>query len=230
MLIVASRFGAGSPRPASHGRRWGRRGTCRRAAWRARACPPGRSRLGRGWLCRGAVVVDGQSYLVSVTGDGHGDAGGVAGVASSVGDGLLGQAVDRGPDRGAEVVELAGERHLDEGVRLSMRGELLDLGHAGLRRELGLLGGTQDADDGAQLGEGAGRRVLDGDQGLDGALGVGGRDGPACLGLDGDARDMVGDGVVQLAGELFTLARLGLVDVADTDPRAEADRGAERCG
>jgi hypothetical protein len=61
-------------------------------------------------------------------------------------------------------------------------------------------------------------------------LGMGGRDGPARLSLDGDARDMVGDGVVQLAGELFTLAGLGLVDVADADPRSEADRGPERCG
>lgn len=73
-------------------------------------------------------------------------------------------------------------------------------------------------------------RVLDGGQGLDGALGVGRRDGPAGLSLDGDARDVMGDGVVQLAGELFALAGLGLVDVADADSRAEADRGAKRSG
>lgn len=50
-------------------------------------------------------------------------------VPSSVGDGLLGQAVDRGPDRRAKVVELAGERHLNAGPRLAIGGELLDLGH-----------------------------------------------------------------------------------------------------
>ena len=154
----------------------------------------------------------------------------MAGVPSSVGDGLLGQAVDRGPDRRAEVVELAGERHLDAGTRLAIGGELLDLGHAGLRRELGVLCGAEHADDGAQLGEGAGRCVLDDGQGLDGTLGVGGRDGTSCLGLDGDARDVVGDGVVEFTSELFAFAGLGLVDVADADLRAIADRGAERGG
>ena len=90
--------------------------------------------------------------------------------------------------------------------------------------------GAEHADDGAQLGEGAGRCVLDDGQGLDGTLGVGGRDGTSCLGLDGDARDMVGDGVVEFASELFAFAGLGLVDVADADLRAIADRGAERGG
>ena len=154
----------------------------------------------------------------------------MAGVPSSVGDGLLGQAVDRGPDRRAEVVELAGERHLDAGTRLAIGGELLDLGHAGLRRELGVLRGAEHADDGAQLGEGAGRCVLDDGQGLDGTLRVGGRDGTSCLGLDGDARDVVGDGVVEFARELFAFAGLGLVDVTEADLRAIADRGAERGG
>ena len=78
--------------------------------------------------------------------------------------------------------------------------------------------------------EGAGRCVLDDGQGLDGTLGVGGRDGTSCLGLDGDARDVVGDGVVEFTSELFAFAGLGLVDVADADLRAIADRGAERGG
>src|SRR5829696_559337 len=95
----------------------------------------------------GAVVVDGQSYPVGVACDGDGDLGRVAGVPSSVGDGLLGQAVDRRPDRRAEVVELAEQRHLDAGTRLAIGGELLDLGRTGLRRELGVLGGAEHADD-----------------------------------------------------------------------------------
>src|SRR5215208_5789458 len=50
------------------------------------------------------------------------------------------------------------------------------------------------------------------------------------MGLDGDARDVVGDGVVEFTSQLFAFAGLGLVDVADADPRAIADRGAERGG
>src|SRR3712207_9465854 len=60
--------------------------------------------------------------------------------------------------------------------------------------------------------------------------GVGGRDGTSCLGLDGDARDVVGDGVVEFTSELFAFPGLGLVDVADAALRAIADRGAERGG
>src|SRR5205823_15064551 len=121
------------------------------------------------------------------------------------------QAVDRGPGRRAEVVELAGEPHLDAGTRLAIGGELLDLGHAGLRREVAVLCGAEHADDGAQLGEGAARCVLDDGQGLDGTLGVGGCDGTSCLGLDGDARDVVRDRVAQFARALFAFSGLGLV-------------------
>ena len=52
---------------------------------------------------------------------------------------------------------------------------------------------------------------------------------PAC-GLDGDRRHMVGDGVVQLSGELFAFEQLrfgygpGLGSVAETDGGAEGRR------
>ncbi len=59
---------------------------------------------------------------------------------------------------------------------------------------------------------------------------MGGRDGTTCLGLDSDAGDVVGDGVVEFTSELFAFAGLGLVDVADADLLAIADRGAERGG
>jgi hypothetical protein len=178
----------------------------------------------------GAVVVDGESHLLGVSCDGDRDPGGVAGVASSVRDGLLGEAVDRGPDRGAEVVELTGEGHLDDGMPLAIVGEVLDLGHAGLRCEVAVLRGAQHAHHGAQFGQRPGRRVLDGGEGLDGTLGVCGRDGASCLSLDGDARDVMSNGVVELASELFALSGFGFVDVTDADPRAIADRGAERGG
>jgi energy-coupling factor transporter ATP-binding protein EcfA2 len=57
-----------------------------------------------------------------------------------------------------------------------------------------------------------------------------GCDGTSCLGLDGDARHVVGDGVVEFTSQLFAFAGLGLVDVADADLLAIADRGAERGG
>ena len=49
------------------------------------------------------------------------------------------------------------------------------------------------------------------------------------LRLDRDTRHVVGDDVVQLSGELLAFAGLGLLDVADADPGAVADGGAESC-
>ena len=71
--------------------------------------------------------------------------------------------------KGLKVVELARKPDLDPRMRRAIRRQLRDLGQPRLRRELGLLGGAQDADDGAQLGERLRRRVLDGGGGFDGA-------------------------------------------------------------
>ncbi len=59
---------------------------------------------------------------------------------------------------------------------------------------------------------------------------MGRRQGASGLGLDGDGRDVVADGVVQFAGELVALAELRLLDVADTAVGVVADRRAERGG
>ena len=56
-------------------------------------------------------------------------------------------------------------------------------------------------------------------EGGDGGVRVGGGDRPTGLGLDGDGGHVVGDGVVQLPGELLALAELDLFDLADPDTR-----------
>ena len=105
-------------------------------------------------------------------------------------------------------------------------GQPFDLSEALSWRQLGVLGVPQHAYHRAQLGERSGRRLFDGGQGLDGSLRVGCRDGTSRLGLDDNAGDVVGDRVMELTRELFALTGFGLLDVADADPRAEADRGA----
>ena len=54
---------------------------------------------GRDRMDRFPVVADAQAYRAVVGGDEHPDPGGPTGVPAGVGDGLLGQAVDRGLDR-----------------------------------------------------------------------------------------------------------------------------------
>ena len=49
------------------------------------------------------------------------------------------------------------------------------------------------------------------------AVRVGGGDRATGLGLDGDGGHVVGDRVVQLAGELLALAQLHLIDLADRE-------------
>ena len=61
-------------------------------------------------------------------------------------------------------------------------------------------------------------------------VGVGGGDHAAGLSPDDHGRDVVGDGVVQLAGQLVALTQLGLLDVADPGIGVEADRRTERGG
>ena len=60
------------------------------------------------------------------------------------------------------------------------------------------------------------------------ASGSGRGDDPPGLGPDRDGRDVVGDGVVQLAGQLLALAQLDLVELAQPGGGPVADRGAER--
>jgi len=98
---------------------------------------------------------------------------------------------------------------------------MLDLGHAGLRRELGALGGAEHADDGAQLGEGAGRCVLDDGQGLDGTP----RGWEAAMARPAWAWMAMPEtwwATVSWSSRASCsrFAGLGLVDVTDTDLRA----------
>ena len=99
-----------------------------------------------------------------------------------------------------------------------------------MRSEVGLRPVAQDADHGAHLLERPRRRFLDCRQRGRGTVGVGGGHDAAGLSLDGDGRDVVADGVMELAGQLVALTELGLLDVADPDVGVEADRRTERGG
>ena len=137
--------------------------------------------------------------------DGDVDAGRVAGVPHRVGDRLLRDAVDRRPDRGRQVVEVAVSSTSTRG-RPRRASQPLEVGDAPLRRQLGRLAVAQhptiarisaSVRDASPRSPPAPRPA---------ASGSGRADDPAGLGADRDGRDVVGDGVVQLAGELLALA------------------------
>ncbi|MEI2653794.1 MAG: hypothetical protein V9G12_16895 [Microthrixaceae bacterium] len=158
----------------------------------------------------------------------HLDAGGVAGVAHGVGDRLLGEAEDGGIDGRPQPVEVSGELDVDPGPFAGAGGEVLDLGDAALRGEVRFLSLSQGADHRAHLGEGPGGLLLDDDQGFHRGARIGGGDDTAGLGPDGDGRDVVGDGVMELAGQLLPLEELHLVHPPATGLVRVPDRGADR--
>jgi hypothetical protein len=176
------------------------------------------------------VVPDGEVDVLSITGDADVHPCRVAGVADGVRDGLLREAVDRGPHRRADVVEVTAQLDLDARPIPGAASEPLDVAHPRLRGELGLAAGPQEADHGAHLRERPRGRLLDDPQRVDGAVGVGRGDGPSRLGLDRDRRDVVGHGVVELPRQLLTLAELDLIQLPGPGVRAVPRRGAERGG
>jgi hypothetical protein len=158
------------------------------------------------------------------------DEGGVACVSERVRDRLLGQAVERGVDRRRQLVEVTGQCDVDMGRVPSVPGEPLDVGDAGLGGEVGLLAPAKGADDGSHLGQRMRRLLLDDDEGVEDSLGTRLGDGATGLGLDGDGRHMVSDGVVQLARQLLALAELGLVPPVQPGAAPVPERRAESRG
>ena len=77
----------------------------------------------------------------------------MARVPDRVRDRLLGDPVDRGADQRSQVVEVAGQLHVDARTGAGRGGEPLDVGDAALRREIGVLAVAQRADQRPQLGE-----------------------------------------------------------------------------
>jgi hypothetical protein len=148
-------------------------------------------------------------------------------VAYGVRDRLLRDAIDRRTDRRPEVLELT--RHLDlhPWAIPDAPGEPLQVRHSRLRDERRRTVVAQYADHGPHLGESPGSLRLDDGEGVHRGLRASGDDGSAGLGPDDDGRDMMGDRVVQLAGQLFTLAQPDLIQLADPRGRPVADRGAE---
>jgi len=85
-----------------------------------------------------AVVGHGQMHVAVGANDVDCDAGGMAGVAASVGDCLLGQTEQAGLDRWAEVFEVAGELDIDAGSGPSGLADSDDVVEATVGYELGL--------------------------------------------------------------------------------------------
>ena len=67
-------------------------------------------------------------------------------------------------------------------------------------------------------------------QRLDGGIGLGRRRGDAGLGADRHRRHVVGNRVVQVAGEPFTLQQLHPIELAQPGGGAEADGDTQRGG
>ena len=97
-----------------------------------------------------------------------------------------------------------------------------------VRRELGLLAVAQRTHHQPHLGEGAHALGLDDAERVDGGVRVLGRDDPAGLGADHDRRDVVRDGVVQLASQLLALTQPHLVELSRPGGGHRAGRAPEQ--
>ncbi|GGI83491.1 hypothetical protein GCM10007175_21050 [Pseudarthrobacter scleromae] len=84
----------------------------------------------------GTIIIDRQPHVLGVTHDSDGYPRRVAGVPSRIRDRLLGQAVERGPDHGAEIVELTGQLHVDPRPSLGLTGKPSEVSNARARREV----------------------------------------------------------------------------------------------
>ena len=84
---------------------------------------------------------------------------------------------------------------------------------------------AQDAEQPSHLGQRRAGGVADRRQLSGSGIGKPGRGQPGCLGLHGDHRDVVGDDVVQLAGDARPLAARGVLDQRAGDRPA----GPRRC-
>ena len=175
------------------------------------------------------VVTDGQPHPVDVVHDLDVHAGGVAGVASGVGEGFLGDPVERHADRRWWFTPGPRQVHLD-GRRPGGAGQPFEVRQAGLGGEVRLATHAQDTDDGAHLRQRPRRGVLDRPEHRHRTIGMGARHGSSRLGLDDDARHVVTDGVVQVAGEVVTLSQLGLLDLTHAGGGVETDGGPEGGG
>ena len=117
--------------------------------------------------------------------------------------------------------------HLDPGLVADAAREPLDVGDAVLRGEVGVLAVAQRAHHGPHLGERARALLLDHPERVDAPRP--GRSAattrPAWARID-DRRDVVGHGVVQLAGQLLALAQPDLIDLAG--PRRSSRSGPGR--
>ena len=136
------------------------------------------------------------------------------GVTQRVGDGLLGDAIARGPDRWAEVLEVARQVHLDQRLVADRAGEPPDVGCAHLGSQVGIVAFAQGTHHGPHLGESTGTFRLDDLERLDRGTGSRLRDHASRLRTDHHRRDVVRHSVVQLASQLLALAQSDLVQLA----------------
>ena len=91
-------------------------------------------------------------------------------------------------------------------------GEGRDVGQSGLGAEVVGVGGvgTEDAEEVAELAEGLAAGLFDVAHGVDGGVEVVAGDGLGGAGLDGHHRDLVGDDVVEFAGDAGAFVGDGL--------------------
>ena len=184
-----------------------------------------RARTARGL----AVVADPQPHRRVVGGDPHLDAGGVPGVPAGVGDRLLGQPVDRAcrptaegrrasPSISTSTAGPAPERPASR-ARSAMRG---------LGRQVRRLGRGAAPAPSSRISASA--RDASASITRSASVAASGsrrRRRQPGLGADRHRRDVVGDGVVQVAGQPLALEQLDLVELAVPGPGPVAQRRAD---
>ena len=175
-------------------------------------------------MSRAAAVVahvDGRSTFVDP--ELYFDPGRSPRVAPGVGDRFLRDPEQRGGHRLRHRVDIALEPNRDGwacGIRSRKRHQCTQSrGRCAVRR----VPGPQDADHRAHFAEGAGGFVLDRPQHFGRGIRVLRGDRCSRLGLNRDGRDVVGDRVVQVAGQLLTLHQPSVIELPGSRPGAPAD-------
>jgi hypothetical protein len=162
--------------------------------------------------------VDGQVDPVIRSGDLDDGQAGMTGMPHRVGDGFLGDflgdAVQRGLDRGAHVVRDTGDVHPDARLATGRACQPPDVGEAAQGSQLRVVPVAQGTHHGPHLGQSTGALHLDDLQCLDRGDGPRLRDHPPGLGPDHHRRDVVRHRVMQVAGQQFPFPQPALLQLA----------------
>jgi hypothetical protein len=186
-----------------------------------------RSRVGPAAL---TVVPDAQPYGLSVAGHEHVDPGRVPCVTLCVGDRLLRNSIQCRLDGGSQIVEIAAVLDIDSQASGSFGGgQIFDVGNPALGEHLRrAVAPAKGPDHGVHFDQRPRRLFLDDFESLGGSAQVA-RLGEKLSGLclNGDSGHVMGDSIVQFAGQHLALVESDPLELLGANNAPVADRDAE---